>query len=464
MRIDAFHLPTGVPTDRLTLIAGHDGVSAHAPVHSAADLDGVCTALLEARRGLVQMPVARVIAAIDAAARALRDPAEPARREALLGLTALTGYSPAMATHVLDRFSEDWLADALERLVTQELGGAAAVESFIERSDGSRSRAVAAPLGFHVFSGNVPGVNVTSIVRALLVRSAVLGKCATGEPVLTPVFARLLARMDPAVGACVAATWWPGGDTALEHAVLARAGLVVHYGSADSIASLRARAPADTRFVEHGPRMSFAIIAPDGLQEAGALQTAATALARAVAVFDQQGCVSPQLAYVIGSPAAGRAFAAAVAAALDELATSLPRGRLGPAEAAAVRDLRTRAEFRSIAGDDVELWAGANLGYSVIFGSDPAFEGTCLNRTLLVRSIPSLDDILEQVRPFGRFLQTVGVAGLLPQDLVSAAARLGEAGASRVVPLSAMPWPPPTWHHDGRGPLSELVRWVDLEI
>jgi hypothetical protein len=27
-----------------------------------------------------------------------------------------------------------------------------------------------------------------------------------------------------------------------------------------------------------------------------------------------------------------------------------------------------------------------------------------------------------------------------------------------------MPWLPVAGHHDGRGPLSELVRWVDLEV
>jgi hypothetical protein len=40
----------------------------------------------------------------------------------------------------------------------------------------------------------------------------------------------------------------------------------------------------------------------------------------------------------------------------------------------------------------------------------------------------------------------------------------GKLGASRVVPLGSMAWPPPWWHHDGHPPLRDLVRWCDLEM
>jgi hypothetical protein len=43
------------------------------------------------------------------------------------------------------------------------------------------------------------------------------------------------------------------------------------------------------------------------------------------------------------------------------------------------------------------------------------------------------------------------------------AGRLGLVGASRVVPFESVAFPPPWWHHDGRGPLLDLVRWVDVE-
>lgn len=462
--LDAFHLPAAFPgsrrEDERVVIAERDGVRAHALRLSAARVGELCAALHVARAGTRDEPLDRVITAIDTATRQLRDRDSGARRAVLHGLTAFSRLSPAMAELVLDRISDDWLAPALHRLIDSEFGGPDAIERFLRRDDGTRLRAVAPPLGLHIFAGNVPGVSVTSIVRALLVRSAVLAKPAAREPVLAAAFARLLDDVDPLIGACVAVNYWKGGDAEIEAAALEQAGMIVHYGSSDAIASMRERAPADATFIEHGPRISFAVIATAGLADA---DLSASMLARAVALFDQQGCVSPQIAYVIGSPTAARDFAARVAAALDSLARTLPRGQLEPAEALAVRQLRTRAEFRAINGEDVQLWEGRNLEYTVVFEPDPDFGGTCLNRTLVVKAVPSTDILVELARPFHRFLQTVGVDGFDTPQLEHLAARLGDIGVSRITSLEAMPWPPPDWHHDGRGPLRELVRWVELE-
>lgn len=461
LQIRAAHLPRGIASAPDCIIAEHDGVQAVAPALDAAQLSDVCTALLEARARLLRVPVGRVIRAIDAAARRLLDPAEPERVHVLQSLHAISGFSGAMAEHLLDRIARDWLAPELEQLLNEELGGPDAVESFVHTGGGAQLRAVAPPLGLHVFAGNVPGVGVTSIVRALLVRSAVIGKSAAGEPALAPAFGRLLSAVDPEVGDCVAVTYWSGGDTPLEDAVLARVGLVVHYGGGDAIAALRTRAPAHVRFVEHGPRISFALI---DAASGGNFKDSAPQLARAVALFDQQGCVSPQLVYVIGNRDDAHRLAAATAASLTELQAVLPRGRISPGEAAAIRELRTRAEFGVIAGRGGDLWAPSELHYSVIFSDVPSFEGTCLNRTLLVKQVPNVNKVLELIAPFGDLLQTVGIAGFDAARLPAVAAALGDAGVSRITTLAAMPWPPPAWHHDGRGPLRELIRWVDLEM
>jgi hypothetical protein len=49
------------------------------------------------------------------------------------------------------------------------------------------------------------------------------------------------------------------------------------------------------------------------------------------------------------------------------------------------------------------------------------------------------------------------------ERLQALARALGAAGATRITTFAAAPWPPPEWHHDGRGPLVELLRWTDLE-
>ena len=463
LRLSAAHVPEDLQAvdaarGGVHTVAEHDDVQVVAPALEASGIAEICARLAAARARIADAPVSRIIRAVDAAARRLLDPAEPERIAVLQSLHSISGFSPPMAEHLLDRAAQDWLAPQLETLVREELGGPAAVESFIRTPSGRRLRVVPPPLGLHVFAGNVPGVGVTSVVRALLVRSAVLGKSAAAEPTLTAAFARLLAAADPDIGACVAVTYWPGGDTALEKAALERVGIVVHYGGEQAIADLRARAPAHLHFVDHGPRISFAII------DAGApTQDAARDLARAVALFDQQGCVSPQLAYVIGSADRARDIAAATASALDSLRDTLPRGRITTAEAAAIRELRTRAEFAALGGRGGELFAPHDLAWTVILSAASSFEGSCLNRTLLIKPAPRLEHVLAEARPFGHLLQTVGITGFRDEQYVAAAAALADIGASRITSVAAMPFPPVTWQHDGRGPLRELVQWAELE-
>jgi hypothetical protein len=111
----------------------------------------------------------------------------------------------------------------------------------------------------------------------------------------------------------------------------------------------------------------------------------------------------------------------------------------------------------------VQLWSGEGLAWTVILDAAAEFTGSCLNRTIVVNAAASVEDLLRRLRPLGDYLQTVGVAGFAPQDVEQLAIGLAEIGATRITPIPAMPWPPATWHHDGRGPLRELVRWTDLE-
>jgi hypothetical protein len=164
---------------------------------------------------------------------------------------------------------------------------------------------------------------------------------------------------------------------------------------------------------------------------------------------------------VLGSPADARAFAQMTAEAMRSIESELPRGRIDAAEAAAIHAMRARAEFADT--HTTTLWSGDRLAWTVIYMDDPAFEGTCLNRTLLIKHVASLQKLTTVLEPFKEFLQTAGVAGFDGDELERVAIELADSGVSRVAPLSAMPWPPVAWHHDGRGPLEELVHWIDLE-
>lgn len=475
-QVDAFHLPgleSGPGAGPVEWeIREYDGgaVRLRLPRLDPVRLGSIVAELKASRaRYLASRPLTEIVSAIDQAAARLQDREDPRRRLAEELLPHLTGYSRPMVSMVLDRMTADWRAPALEALVEAEFGVPHPLDEFVALPRGLGGagplryvRAYGPELTFHLFAGNVPGVAVTSLIRALLVKSASVGKMASGEPLLAPLFAQTLAEIDPELGSTIGVTYWPGGSTELEAVVLEGAETTVVYGGAEVVESIRRRLPSGRKLIEHGPRLSLALIGREVLSGQRA-QHLASDLALAVATFDQQGCVSPHLAYVeVGGEVSPEGFAELVAAELARIEAELPRGKLSPEEAAAIQRERGAAEFGEIGGRGVRLWASRGTEYTLIYDEDPTFTASCLNRLIRIVPLNDLGEVIGYMSPYRVYLQTIGLEASADRRL-ELAGELGRLGVSRVTSLEAMPWPPPEWHHDGAGPLRELVRWVDLE-
>lgn len=460
-RFDAFHLPTPPRGPFHALREGDRAgdLEVRWPEPTPELLRGATDRLLAAGEALRQRPVTSIVEATDRVAARFADPADPLRREAEALLPAATGYHPAMIALVLDRMAADWRAPALSRVLDAELGGTAVLEAFVA-TGGRLTTAVPPRLAFHVFSGNVPGVAVTSLVRALLVRAPSFGKLAAGEPVLPVLFARALAAEDPELGAAVAVTYWPGGSAAAEDALLAAADTVIVYGGEGPVNALRPRIATGTRLVEHGPRLSVGAVGVGPIE--GGLEAAAGRAARAVATFDQQGCVSPHAIWVEGPDDRAIAFAEALAGALRTLEDELPRGRIAAAEASQIQQERGAAEMRAHADPRTRLWTGAGTAWTVVLEPAERLRPSCLNRFVRVHPIADLAALPDLLAPARAHLQSVALEGGGDRDPVIAR-RLALAGASRITTFDRLPWPPPHAHHDGAPPLRELIRWTDRE-
>jgi hypothetical protein len=465
--ISAFHLPAlaNVPTTTWSYGSGAASVQLRIPRLTPELLQAQTEALVEARtRFLEPRRVAEVVQIIDGVAARLADPADPLREAAVAALPAITGYSPPMVDRILEAMAADWRGSRLHELLRAEFGDPGVLDGFCARAgSGTRSRAFGPRLATHIFSGNVPGVAVTSLVRSLLVKAGTLGKTAAGEPLLPALFARGIHEADPELGACIAVTYWPGGNEELEQIALRAAEAVIVYGSDEVVASVRARTPPTVRWLGYGHKLSFGVIGRERLRTAGAGELARRAAVE-VATFDQQGCVSPHLFYVEeGGETSPQEWARQLAAAMAALERTLPRGTLSPRESAAIRQVRGEAEFAQLAGSGVELCASEEgTVWTVIFDPDPVFAASCLNRVVRVKPIARLEDVPALIGSLGAYLQTVGVAAD-GERTRSLAEVLGRLGASRIASLGEMSWPPPSWHHDGRPPLADLVRWCDLE-
>ncbi len=402
----------------------------------AEQLAMLCADLRAARQRLAARSLADILASLNAVVAEWLQPDSIWRREAEALLPNATGFSPAMIRYALPSMIEPLRAPAVAALLRDEIGG----------------RPVHSPhLIAHISAGNLPGHAAIPVALTLALKSAALVKAAQGDRLFPLLWARSLAARDADFGACVAARYWRGGEHSCEQAVCAAADLVVASGSDASVDDLRARCA--TRFIGHGYKVSFAVVAREAIDEP---ETAA-ALARDVAIWDQRGCLSPQVCFVEGDVDAARRFAAHCVAPLRAMARELPPGETAESDALAVRRWRDEAEWRQLAGEAVTLCAAEALNEgTIVVEPEPIFRPTPLCRSLRVLPLARVADLLPLLANARPRLEAAGVAAPAVR-WPALYALLDRAGAHRICRLGEMQQPPLEWRLGGRPRVGDWV-------
>jgi len=399
----------------------------------------------------------QVIGTLAAAAARLVDPQDELGAEAHALLSEELGWPPAMTTDTLSAMADGWREPALLSLVETEFGAPEALDGFHDdpRRPGRRQRLVGPPLMLQVHAGNVPGVGVTSVLRGLLIRSGLLCKLPEDEPGLAVLFARALRDEDDLLGGSLALSWWPGAKpTPAWGEWVKYTRKVVVYGGYDAICAVRAGVPAGTDVITYGPRIGVAVILPD------APAAAASRLARDVCAYEGRGCVSPRLVLVVAAGA--EPFADRLGQALAVEAARLPQPPVSDAEASAIREVRTEAEFE--VGSDVAsagFFGADDLSWTVVY-REPDLRAAALPRVVYVSAVPDVARLLEHLASLEGSIQTIGYAGSSGlEELSEGAVRLG---AGRMAPVGRLAWPPHDWSHNSRWQLRPLVERTDWEM
>lgn len=423
-----------------------------APDVTAAELRAVIERLRVARQRLAQRSVDSILDVLANAAEQWLAPRSNWRRKAEDRLPNATGFSPAMVRHALPFLIEPLRAPALPELLDAELGDRRTL-------DGNRgARQARSPeMIVHVLSGNLPGLAAIPMATSLALKSAALVKAASGDRIFPPLWAQSIAEIDADLGACLAPIYWRGGDRDCESEAFDREGLVVAFGSDDAIDAIRRRCRG--RFIGHGHKISFAVVTGDVLRDAASARQAASNLAYDVSIWDQKGCLSPQMCYVEGDFESATAFAEILLAPLRELAERLPPGKATMEEQLAVRRFRQDAEWSGIASARSRVLASeGSLDWTVVVDRDATLRPTPLRRSLRVVPFAVDDDLASALAPSRRFLEAAGIAAS-PARAVELSTLLTRSGVSRVCPVGEMQRPPLSWRQGGRPRVGDWVEW-----
>jgi hypothetical protein len=422
---------------RIVVIAQREHVPLAAPPLTVGTLRETARALRSAASDLRTLGLSERIAALDHVAAAWLAPDSPWRWRALVEVFAATGYPEPTIEVALDNL---WTA-----LRAPHLAEVARSED-LERLAGATPR-----LALHVLAGNVPGSGVFGIVGALLAGVPSLVKPAAREPHVASLVVESIASLAPAFRGAIAVASWRGGTAELDAAALEEADLVLAYGRDETLDALAGH--AHYRLLRFGQRVSVALLA-----RSAATRRTAAALAEQVALFDQQGCLSVQVACVEeSSPEETRDFAAMVADELARLAGELPRAPLVLAESIAVQRFLERQRWRAQEGEPVEVHGGEAGRFSVVCDRTADWPRSPGFRHLVVLPVATMTAAGSRLAPLAGVVEALGYAG--PADRLGEVATVAaECGAHRLCPLERMQAPPFAWRQSGYTRLASLFR------
>ncbi|MEU9714028.1 acyl-CoA reductase [Streptomyces sp. NPDC047976] len=456
---------TQTTTEDATVHDGHGDDGAHHHHYWQGDFIGD----EEAGRRLAALPAAvgaalaavleteTVLAACDALAGALRDPAHPVRARLAAQLPA--GEDPAVLAELgglLDRRE-------LTRKLRRELGSA--TPGRLDRADPRETVYEAwAPVGLvaHIAPGNAATVAPLSIVEGLLAGNVNVLKTSSTDGLFTQHLMAELAALDPtgALAARVIVLRFPSSRQDWLRLMCAPADAVAVWGGEGAVEGVAAHVPAGCRLVEWGHRISFAYLTADAWPDAGTLD----ALADDVCLHEQQACSSPQVVY-LDTEEEGEVFAfaerlAAVLAARPPAAADAAPGEPDPAEAAEVTTTELVARLEEHLGL-TRVFAAPDGSWRVMADTRSPLTASPLHRSVWVKPLPR-ERLIATLRPMRRYLQTAGLAGS-PSDIAELSRTALAAGVTRVTPVGAMLESYAGEPHDGVYALQRYSRRVAVQ-
>ncbi|MCP5045212.1 MAG: hypothetical protein GY944_29650 [bacterium] len=403
--------------------------------------------LARARKRLDERNDHEIVQCIGQVRERFRDPTSSCRRELEAKLPAATGFAQQTVRAGLDRGFEPWTAEALERLVADELGSLSTSLSIT----GYERTSV-------LLAGSIPMPSVLSILLPLVVRSPVLCKPASRDPITPGLLIDTLREVDALLADCVAVVPFDASDQAANQAFYASP-CISATGSDETIATVERFLASGQQRVLYGHRVSVSVVdlaasTPDDVE----------ALAIDIALWDQLGCLSPVLFHLVGGPeGSADAFAEALAEQLATLERRWPRGQIEPEAAAAIATERADAQMRAALDQGTRTIASPGTQWTVVLERDSLPRPAPLHRFIRLVSLPDRDALREALAPVSPHLAGVSLVGFA-SDRENLVEELFAFGASRVCAAGRLQAPPLGWRRDNQPLLLGMTRLGNHEL
>lgn len=342
----------------------------------------------------------------------------------------------------------------LEYKLVSELG--------VTRADGTAKprNAVGArimPLGviFHIAAGNMDGLPAFSLAEGLLTGNVNILKLPQADNGLSVEIIAKLIEYEPRLADFIYVFDTPSSDIHAMKKMAELADGVAVWGGDSAVSAVRALAPAGTKLIEWGHKLSFAYISgySDKVKEL-------SALAAHIAATKQLLCSSCQVIYLDTDDDSD------TASFCEEFLPILERevGRRRPVSIGSRAHsslLRYTDTLEDILGSKPVPREYKGKGCSLTVGTDSELELSDMMCSVLVKKLPRRD-IISVLRRKKNYLQTAGlICGA--NDRKELSDILARSGVTRITTAGAMSDYFPGEAHDGEYPLRRYTRIVNEE-
>ncbi len=385
--------------------------------------------------------------------KAWSDPSFSYRKKAEKLLKAATYYSDEMIQLSMNELSVILNTDLLRRKLNTELRGLSN-SSFGIYDYFSNTLMRWEPLGvlLHVISGNVFLVGIASIIEAWISGNISIVKMPSSETSFLPVFIKSVIENDSdgILSRTVALIEYPSNEKELISVFKKNVDGIVVWGGEEAVKAYRENLKAKTRLIIFGPKISISVITQKAMNT-----SLPNKLSSDIAVWDQNACSSPQMAFVERWDNC-KSFARSLAFELEKISNSSPSVDINVA--AEIQKFRSVYEMREARNEAVIYYSNNNVSWTVVADKNNVIEPSPLHRTIRIVPFENLSEIEARLQEWRGYIQTIGLAAD-DSEVEHCFSTFTRAGALRIMSLGHMAESEIDDPHDG---LCELPQFGNL--
>lgn len=356
IKVDGFHIP-GFQGETYSRTIGSTQVLL--PKLTDDDISRASDHLLEKGREILRSYSTDDLAEIFGMAADYWQQDSDLKMEIVVAVSDLTGLSRRVVCESINVEQGNSSTKDILAAMDRDLGSHHCLDAFFHDLHlGGLARAYGPKLTSAVLTANVPGLSYLPMVRALMVKSPLIAKLASNEPVFGPAWIKSVAAIEPPLAECVALCQWAGGNDVLQKAMFDPAEVAILYGGEQTCRTLRDFIGPHKKIIEHGHKIGLLLVGKEGLNDPGEARDLARRIALDVAMFDQRACVAPQIVYAEKNGAVSTLeLTALIEEALIDLEKDLPPSEMSVDTGASLAMERNVALFEAAQHENMELFA-----------------------------------------------------------------------------------------------------------